>query len=314
MSFTRSLLALTFGFGVLLPGCIVDSDDDLLEGTPSLRPLEKGTGVNGVDPGPDCIRGVANAMTMYQGFDPNVAPIVSVSGTFPFFTLTYTDAHNPALKDVECLTGTVIPGLINNVADRTDAIEAMAWIGAFTSYAIKDGNGNPFFGNGWFSQNWATSPLPTSKKDIIGGLYAAKWNKKTVQIMVEADGIDGSATQWSVDPATEYTVRESMFVYNPDDTTSRQPFLLFVAQQFKSECEGWYQYFNERMCHNSGVSGCGLTYLQETDVSTHCTDVHGQPANSIATAFRCLDGNYRPVKVSVKFGDISNDTMCNPLH
>ncbi|MFT3772664.1 MAG: hypothetical protein QM820_45310 [Minicystis sp.] len=300
MSSKRLFSGVVLGIGLSLSACAGETGSDVDFGEPVLKPMAAGNGLNGAEPGPECIAGVVKAMTTYPGWSANQNDGGQYNPLLAWVRYNGSIVENPAPNQL-------LP--LDSIMYKTDALEAMTWIGARKTSTITSGT-RTYAGNGWFQQDWASSALPVANADLIGGLYAAKWNTKTVDIMVEADGIDGQAvTQFTT--ASQYNVRESMFVYNPDPGITGQPvLLLFVADTFKAACKGWWDYFLDRTCHDGS---CGVPFRAESDVSKFCTKQDGTAASNIAEAYRCL-GGHRPVKVSVKSGDLSNDTDCHPLN
>jgi hypothetical protein len=314
----RSLFALTVGVGLSLAACTgeqdTDADFDFETDTPEKAPMDGGTGYNKAVPAPDCIKGMTYAMTWYQGWNPNTAYSI-LPGPY------YFNGYNPALDWVRC-DGTIqSPGSSYpspRIMMQPDAIRMMAWAGSRANYGITS-FGSTQYGNGWFNQNWAVSPMSADKADILGGLIVAKWNLNptTVEIYVEADGLDGSATMTGVNPA-DYSITESMILFDPladnpwypDALPSDFPELyVFAADTLKSNCYKWNDWLHRRICRD-GVS-CGIPYRPEDTVGTYCKQADGvQAATSIDNAHICLGGRVRPVKVRVKPAALVDNELC----
>lgn len=311
----RSLLALTLGIGLSLSACAAeqDVDFDFEADAPEKEPMGDGQGYNGGNPSPNCLRGMAYAMTWYAGWNPNVQP--TSHGGF------HWSSYNPDLDWVRC-DGTLQSPGSNYSSPRIilqeDAMKMMAWAGAFKTHGITAW-GETSFGNGWLAQNWAQTPLNAANADLIGGLIVAKWNMNTVDILVEANGLDGPVTTEGANKA-DYSITESMILFDPLGQNpwwtptypilSDMPYLyVFAADELKYSCLSWNDYFHDRVCHD-GVS-CGITYRSENTVGQYCTQANGAPATNIANAHICLGGRVRPVKVYVKPGAAVDNPICD---
>lgn len=333
MSSKLSLLAIPLGLGLSLTACGVQEDGDLdldvdspdvqtMGGGDTLPPPPgTGSGGNGARPAPHCLKAMVQTMSYFAAGRG--------SSGFSYNTAIDWVRCNDVLWDPNDTVGNTYP----KIPDVPGALEAMTWAGAHPSYVISQSTQQGtqyYFGPGWFAKNWAGGSwgnvMDPANRDLLGGVITSKWNwGQYVNILVQADGLDGPNTTETWDVG-EYTLRESMVVFDPDapavtspttGPSSPSPGLhVFVADAFKASCPHWNDWFNRRLCH-TGVA-CGISYLPESDVGTICKKgqsdgtVSPDAATGIDDAYRCL-GTLRPVKVRVKPGDISNDLVCHPL-
>lgn len=344
----RFLVAFTFGLGLGLTACAGEQGDDIdldadspemhVMGGGDTLPPGSGTGPNGSNPAPHCLKAMVQSMSYFAaGWEPgpggpgtavgNQTLMGYLNGN-PVYGTTYP--YNSNLWWVRCddtlqsPTDDVYP--YPRLLDEADTLKAMTWAGASKDHGIEF-NGATYWGStSWFARDWGgddwSNLMDPANRDILGGVLAAKWNyNQGVMIRLEIPAFDGQGSDLTVGGGyPEYfDLFEMMVVFDPEAPAVQPPsstityaspgLHVFLGSGVAEHCAYTDQYFRKRLCHNGVSCPYQQIALPQSSIPSLCKKADGTAATGVHDASTCYDG-LRAVKVFVNSWDIANLGVC----